>query len=104
MAKTRKPYPSEYRRKILELHRAGRSVVDIGRQFEVSEQTVRNWVKQDERDQGKRDEGLTSPEREELARLRREVRRLKLEQEILVKAAAWFARESESIPNKDSNS
>ena len=58
---------------------------------------VRRWVQQAERDQGRRQDGLSSPEREELVRLRREIRRLRMEREILSKAAAWFARETDSI-------
>lgn len=105
MAKTRPPYPETYRRKILDLHRTGKTIQELAAQFEVSAQSVRNWIAQDERDAGKRrDGGLTSTERDELVRLRRENRRLKIEQEILVKAAAWFARESGSIPDKGSNS
>ena len=59
--------------------------------------SVRRWVQQAERDQGRRQDGLSSPEREELVRLRRETRRLRMEREILSKAAAWFARETDSI-------
>lgn len=104
MPKTRAAYPEEYRRKIVALHRTGRSIEELAAQFEPSEQTIRNWVAQADRDSGKRTDGLTSAEHDELARLRRENRRLKLEQEILVKAAAWFARETKAIPDKDSNS
>ena len=67
-------------------------------------QTIRNWIAQSDRDQGRRHDGLTSAEREELARLRRENRQLRLEREILAKAAAWFARETDKIPNKGSSS
>ena len=104
MAKTRAPYPPEYRERILALIRSGKSIVEVGRSFEVTEQTIGNWVAQDERDRGERKDGLSSPERDELNKLRRENKRLKLEQEILSKAAAWFARETEKVPAKDSNS
>jgi transposase len=78
--------------------------MELAEQFEPSEQTIRNWVKQADRDAGRRKDGLTSEEREELRELRRENRRLKLERDILKKAAAWFARESGSIPEGDSSS
>ena len=87
----RREYPPEFRRQIVELHRAGRSVAELTREFEPGEQTIRLWIKQAEIDEGQR-EGLTTDEREELRRLRRENRQLKLEREILKKAAAWFAR------------
>jgi transposase len=89
---------------MVELVRAGRTPEELSREFEPSAQAIRNWVRQEERDAGRRQDGLTSQEREELRRLRRENRRLKLEREILSKAAAWFARETESIPEKSSDS
>ena len=89
---------------MVELVRAGRSPEELSREFEPSAQTIRNWVKQSELDQGVRADGLTSDEREELRRLKREVKQLKLEREILKKAAAWFARESDSIPGRGSGS
>lgn len=89
---------------MVELVRAGRSPEELSREFEPSAQTIRNWVKQSDRDLGVRADGLTSDEREELRRLKREVRQLKLEREILKKAAAWFARESDSIPERGSSS
>jgi transposase len=104
MPKTRPPYAAEFRNKIVELVRSGRSVPEIAAQFEPSAQTIRNWIAQAERDAGRRTDGVTSVEREELARLRREVRQLKLEREILAKAAAWFARETDKIPDRGSNS
>ena len=104
MPKARPPYPPEYRRKIVGLVRAGRNPHELASEFECSAQTIRNWVAQAEADAGKRDDVLTSVEREELRRLRRENKQLKLEREILAKATAWFARETNSIPDKDSNS
>jgi transposase len=104
MPKTRPPYPAAYRQKILELARGGKPIAELAEQFEPTEQTIRNWVAQADRDAGKRSDGATSVEREELARLRRENRQLKLEREILAKAAAWFARETDKIPEKGSNS
>jgi len=105
MAKgSRRPYPAEFRRQMVELVWAGRSPEALAREFEPSAETIRNWVRQAERDAGRRRDGLTSPEREELRRLRRENRQLKLEREILAKAAAWFARETDSVPPKSSSS
>jgi len=97
-------YPPEFRHKVLELIRSGKSANAVAREFEISRQTITNWQKQDDLDAGRRTDGLTSDEHAELTRLRRENKRLKIEQEILSKAAAWFARETDSIPNKDSNS
>jgi transposase len=104
MRRFRAPYPPEFRERILELHRSGRSIASLAREFEPSDETIRAWVKQSQVDEGERDDGLTSDERAELGRLRKEVRRLKLEQEILEKAAAWFAREAGSIPERDLHS
>lgn len=104
MAEKRGNYPEEFRRQMVELVRAGRTPEELSREFEPSAQAIRNWVRQEERDAGLRRDGLTSEEREELRRLRRENRRLKLEREILSKAAAWFARETDSIPEKSSDS
>jgi transposase len=104
MPKSRLPYPGEFRRKVIDLVRAGRSPEELAEPFEPTAQTIRNWVAQAEREEGKRRDGLTSAEREELTRLRRENRQLKLEREILSKAAAWFARETGAIPDKGSNS
>ena len=97
-------YPVEFREQILALHRAGRSVSSLAKEFELAFQTVQNWVKQSDLDAGHRSDGLTTVEREELTKLRRENKQLKLEREILSKAAAWFARETNSIPPKSSNS
>ena len=80
-------YPPEFRRKILDQVRWGRSVADVSRQFEVSRQTIMHWMKQDDADSGKRPDLLNSDERAELTKLRRENKRLMLEQEILSKAA-----------------
>jgi len=104
MGKTRKPYPPEFRRQMIELVRAGRTPEELAREFEPTAESIRNWVKQADRDEGRRDDGLTSPERDELRRLRREIRQLKQEREILAKAAAWFARETDSVPPKSSSS
>ncbi len=104
MPRTRSPYPPEYRQQIVELVRAGRSPEELAREFEPTGQTIRNWVKQADLDEGRRQDGLTTAERQELTRLRRENKRLQLEREILAKAAAWFARETDSIPDEASSS
>ena len=97
MPKTRKPYPPEFREQMVALVRAGRTPEELSREFEPSAQSISNWVAQAGRDEGKRKDGVTSVEREELRRLRKENRQLKLEREILAKAAAWFAQET--VPN-----
>jgi transposase len=104
MPKSRPPYPPELRRQMVELVRAGRNPEDLAREYEPSAQAIRNWVAQADRDQGKRHDGLTSAEKEELGRLRREVRTLREERAILARAAAWFARETGKIPSGSSNS
>ena len=93
--KTRPPYPDEFRREALELLRAGRSPRELAEALVVSEQTLRNWRRRDQVDRHERDDGLTSDEREELRRLRRENARLKQERDILKRATAFFARETE---------
>ena len=97
-------YPAEFRERLVELVRSGRSPEDLAREFEPPAQTIRNWVAQANRDAGMRSYGLTTAEREELRRLRRENKKLKVEKEILKKAAAWFAQETDSVPPKNSNS
>jgi transposase len=104
MPRTRPPYPPEYRRQMIELVRAGRAPEELAREFEPSAQAIRNWVKQADLDEGRREDGLTTIERDELKQLRRENRQLKMEREILAKAAAWFARETDSVPPKSSGS
>ena len=104
MARKNPPYTPEFRRQMIELARSGRSPESLAKEFEPTAQAIRNWVAQAERDAGRRDAGLPTEERDEINGLRREVRRLKLERDILSKAAAWFARETDVIPPKDSNS
>ena len=92
--RTRPPYPPEFRRQAIELVRSGTPLKQVASDLGVSEQTLRNWRRQLEVDAG-RAEGLTSEEREELRRLRRENRRLQQERDILKAAAAFFARETD---------
>ena len=104
MSRSGRPYPAEFRRQMVELVQAGRSPEQLAREFEPTAQSIRNWVAQTARDGNRGDGGLTTTEREELGRLRRENRQLRLEREILSKAAAWFARETNAIPPKGSAS
>jgi len=104
MPKSRPPYPPEFRQRIIELVRKGRTPESLAEQFEPSAQTIRNWLAQADRDAGQRPDGLTTDEGEELRRLRRENKSLREEREILKKAAAWFAKETTSSPSKDSSS
>ncbi len=103
MAK-RRSYPMEFRAQMVDLVRAGRKPEELCKEFEPSEQTIRNWVKQAEIDGGRRGDGVTTPEKEELHRLRRENKQLRVEREILSKAAAWFARETDAVPPRSSRS
>jgi transposase len=100
----RRSYPQEFREQMVALVRAGRTPEELGREFEPSAQAIRNWVEQADRDGGRRSDGLTTQEKEELQRLRRENKQLRIEREILSKAAAWFARETEAVPPKFSGS
>jgi transposase len=104
MPKTRRPYSPEFRQRIVDLVRKGRTPEEVARQFEPSAQAIRNWVRQADRAAGRRQDGLTTAEQEELRRLRRENRVLRQEREILKNAAAWFARETTSNLSKDSSS
>jgi len=104
MPRTRPAYPAEFRRQMVELVRAGRSPDELAKEFEPSSHSIRQWVRLADQDDGGREDGLSNDEREELKRLRREVRQLRQEREILAKAAAWFARETGSIPSGSSSS
>ncbi len=94
MPKSTSWYPEEFRQKMLELMRSGRSVGSLVREFKVSRPTLVHWRKQAELDAGQRSDGLKTDEKKELARLRREVAVLREERDILKKAAAWFAQEA----------
>ena len=104
MGRTRPPYPAEFREQMIALVRAGRTPESLAEEFEPSAQTIRNWVEQAAADRGEHPGQLTSVEREELGKLRRENRQLRLEREILSKAAAWFARETGTIPSGSTGS
>lgn len=94
MRNRKPPYPAEFRQQIIELARAGRTPAELSREFGPSAQSITNWIAQSARDAGKPlpgEEGLTTAEREELVRLRRKLRRVEEERDILVKATAWFA-------------
>lgn len=95
MPKTRPPYPPEFRREAVAMVRSGRPVPEVAEALGVSQQSLRNWVKQEALDRRERDDGLTSSEREELRALRRENARLKQERDLLKRAAAFFAADSD---------
>jgi transposase len=109
--KTKPPYPEEFRRQVVELYANGARIVDLAKEFKVSEQSIAKWVRNagvlaslpDKGTQVRRTHrqartvamatALTKDERAELEQLRREVRRLQTERDILSKATAWFANE-----------
>jgi transposase len=103
MSKSQPPYPVEFRQQMVELVRAGRKPAELARGFDCNAQSIRNWVGQAAVDSGKPPHGkevvLTSAEREELARLRRQVRQLQMERDILAKATAWIAGRNGSSSN-----
>ena len=104
MGKSPRRYTPEFRRQMVELQRTGRSFNELAKEFGCTSWSIRQWVKQADRDGGRGDGGLTSAEREELTRLRRENRRLREERAILSKAAAWFANEKSATPRRSSDS
>src|SRR5258705_2044967 len=100
MPKTRPPYAPEFRRQIVELVRAGRDPAELAREFEPTAQSISHWVAQADRQEGRREEkgnGLSAAEREELARLRREDKQLRLERGNLSPAAAPLARADRAV-------
>lgn len=103
MSRKQIKYTPEFRHQMVELHRAGRSFNELAKEFGCTSWSIRQWVKQADREGGRGDGGLTQAERQELTRLRRENRQLKVEREILSKAAAWFANESTATPKRSSD-
>jgi transposase len=95
MPKSRPPYPPEFRREAVAMVRSGRPVPEVAEALGVTQQSLRNWVKQEALDRRERGDGLTSAEREELRALRRENARLKQERDLLKRAAAFFAADSD---------
>ncbi len=104
MPRSHRPYPAEFKQQLVELVRAGRSPEELAEEFEPSSASIRAWVKQADADDGTRQDTLTTEEREEIRRLRRENKQLREEREILKKAAAWFARETDGTSSKRSGS
>ena len=111
MPKTRPSYAPEFRQQMVDLVRAGRDPQDLSREFEPSAQAIRNWVAWADRRDGRREPkpiavepALVANERDELLRLRRENKQLRLERDILSRAAAWFARETGVVPSGSSAS
>ena len=92
MPRTRNPYPAEFREQMVALVRTGRSVESLAREYEPCAATIHEWVRQSATDDGDIPGRLTSEERDELRQLRREVKQLRQERDILSKAAAWFAQ------------
>src|SRR5215469_2261183 len=104
MPKTRPPYSPEFRRQMV---RAGCDPAELAREFEPTARSISHWAAQADRQEGRREEkggGLTTAECDELARLRRENKQLRLERDILSRAAVWFARETGTIPSGSSSS
>ena len=95
MPKSRPPYPEEFRREAVAMVRSGRPVSEVAAALGVTPQSLRTWVRQTQLDRHERDDGLTTDEREELRQLRRENARLKQERDLLKRAAAFFARDTD---------
>ena len=111
MPSTKPPYPAEFRQQLVELVHAGRTPAELSREFGPSTQSIINWVaahstggKSSKLPHSNAGPALSSGEREELARLRRENRQLKTERDILAKATAWFAAKGDKTFNGSSNS
>jgi transposase len=104
MPGTGQRYTEEFRERIVELRRAGRSLRSLAQEFGPTATTIAAWTKQADLDEGRRSDGLTTEERTELSQLRRENARLREERDILKKAAAWFAQEAAVTPKRRSDS
>ena len=106
MSKGRPPYPAEFRAQMLEYVRAGRSPAALSREFGVTAQSITNWIGQAALGSGRlpAKEELTTAEWEELLELRRQLRRVQTEYDLLLaKAAAWFVGRSDATPTKSSD-
>ena len=107
MPKTRPPYSPDFRRQMVDLVRAGRDPEDLAKEFGPAAQSIRHWIAVADRQEGRRPDeadNLSTAERGELLRLRRENKQLRLERDILSRATAWFAGESGIVPPGSSNS
>ena len=107
MARRRAAYAPEFRRQMVELVRSGRSPDDLAREFEPTAESIRAWVARAGGKKDAREVKVASPapsDPDELIRLRRENRQLRQERDILSKAAAWFARETGTLPSGSSSS
>jgi len=90
-----RPHPPEFRQRAVELARLReKPVAEVAQDLGISESCLRNWMKRADLDEGRRADGLTTAEREELTQLHRELRVAKMENEILKRAAAYFAKEN----------
>lgn len=99
MPKSHAPYPPEFRAEAIRLMRSsGKPIAQIARELDITSETLRIWRKQADIDDGLRHDGLTTEETDEVRQLRREVKRLREEREILLKAAAFFAQETGQTP------
>ena len=91
----RRSFTPEFKAEVVELvHQPGKTVGGVARELDLTETAVRAWVKQADIDDGRRSDGLTTEERAELARLRKELRQAREERDILKRAVAFFARET----------
>jgi transposase len=107
MRQSKAPYPSVFRQQIIELVQAGKSAQELSKEFGCCTKTIQSWVAQASIAQVPKSlvkAGLSATEREELSRLRRQVRQLQMERDILAKATAWFAAKGEKMFIPSSNS
>ena len=104
MPKSKPPYPAEFRARIVELARSGRTTTSLAKEYGVTSNSIRTWTRQADLDAGRRADGLTTEEKQELARLRKENARLREERDILEQAAAWFAQQTVGTRKRRSDS